>query len=385
VLQQYLTPAITPVDSSIMVSTLKLNFPEPERLAALRSLDILDTAPEPELDELVQLAAAICEVPIALVTLLDERRQWFKASFGMDIRETPRQVAFCNHTIRQSNLLQVADATLDHRFADNPLVTQDLQLRFYAGIPIASPDGFPLGALCVLDVVPRQLSDLQAQTLRILGHQVNARLQLRAQRISLGLALDATRQANERLQQLATTDSLTGLANRHSLNDRFAAEFSRARRKNLPLSVLMLDVDNFKSLNDRYGHDIGDATLKDVAHLLRSVARKSDMVVRYGGEEFLALLPDTTEAAAAQFASRLLAAIHAHPWPRCPVTLSIGSASLNNTTPSKERLVSCADEALYFAKRSGKDQLMCYGNYSSHLLGKEDAPSIAPPIGTQPE
>jgi diguanylate cyclase (GGDEF)-like protein len=379
-----LQPYFTQVDPSIIASTLKLNFPEPERLAALHRLDLLDTAPEPEFDELVQLAAAICEVPIAMVTLLDERRQWFKASFGVPFRETPRELAFCNHTIRQTGLLQVPDATLDPRFADNLVVTNDPHLRFYAGVPIASPDGFPLGTLCVLDVMPRQLSDLQAQTLRILAHQVNARLQLRAQRISLGLALDATREANQRLQHLATTDSLTGLANRRSFDERFAVEFARARRKSLPLSVLLLDVDNFKKLNDRYGHDIGDQTLQQVADILRAVARQGDLVVCYGGEEFLALLPDSNEAAAARFAARLLDAIHAYPWPHCPVTLSMGTASLTDTTPSRERLVTYADEALYFAKRSGKDQLVSYGHYSAHLLGNDDAASLAPPLSNHP-
>src|ERR1700744_5750994 len=149
---------------------------EKQRLEALQRLELLDTDPEPEFDELVNLAAAICGTPISLVTLLDERRQWFKAAIGMDIAETPREIAFCSHAIRQPDMFLVADAAVDPRFADNPLVTGDPHIRFYAGVPISSPDGFALGTLCVIDNKPRQLTQLQMDMLTMLARQVNARM-----------------------------------------------------------------------------------------------------------------------------------------------------------------------------------------------------------------
>ncbi|MGI4831483.1 MAG: PAS domain-containing protein [Janthinobacterium lividum] len=159
------------------------------RITALRQLEILDTSPEPEFDELVEIAAAICGTPIGLVSFVDEQRQWFKASIGLDCTETRREVAFCDHTIRQSGLLLIEDATQDSRFADNPLVTGDAGLRFYAGISISNPSGQPVGTLCVLDRVPRTLTPEQRSALRILANQMNTRLELRLQRLELQQAL----------------------------------------------------------------------------------------------------------------------------------------------------------------------------------------------------
>ena len=153
---------------------------EAARLARLRMLDILDSEPEVMFDTLTRLAAEIAEVPIALVSMVDEERQWFKASFGLqDIRETPRDVAFCSHAILGSGIMEVADATLDIRFADNPLVTGDLGIRFYAGAPITLSDGVRLGTLCVIDKEPRKLSNSQRATLvklaEVIGHAIEAR------------------------------------------------------------------------------------------------------------------------------------------------------------------------------------------------------------------
>ncbi len=347
----------------VFASGLKLGVPEADRLAALHRLDILDTDPEPEFDELVQFAASLCEAPSSLLTLIDEHRQWFKAAFGINMQQTPRDVAFCNYTIQQRGLMLVPDATLDHRFTQNPLVTSDPNVRFYAGVPICSPDGFPLGSLCVLDYVPRTLSAPQARALQLLSQQVNARIHLRAQRLLLKQALDSSRAINLKLQHLATTDPLTGLFNRRSFDERHAAEFARAHSAGLPLSVLLIDVDNFKQLNDSLGHDAGDRALKILASLLRDLTRPGGMPVRYGGEEFLVLLPGVGESETAQFAHTLLEAVRNHPWPDRQITVSIGSSSLGPSISSPEHLIRLSDEALYIAKRSGKDRLVVHGAY----------------------
>ena len=154
---------------------------EVRRLAALREYNVLDTLPEQALDDLTSLAAAICGTPIAMISLVDEHRQWFKSKVGTSMAETMRDVSFCGHAIHQRDLFIVPDATHDVRFADNPLVTGDPNICFYAGAPLVNSDDSALGALCVIDHVPRVLTPQQEQALRVLGRQVMTQLELRRQ------------------------------------------------------------------------------------------------------------------------------------------------------------------------------------------------------------
>lgn len=159
---------------------------EAERLAALREYHILDTAAEQTYDDITALAAYLCEVPIAMISLVDESRQWFKSRLGLNERETPRDVAFCAHAILQSEPLIVRDALKDSRFSDSALVTRSPHIRFYAGFPLTSPEGFALGTLCAIDRRPRQLSAEQKTAMQALARQVMALLELR--RVSARMA-----------------------------------------------------------------------------------------------------------------------------------------------------------------------------------------------------
>lgn len=160
-----------------MIAPLPEN--ETERLNALYACRILDTSPEPVFDDVILLAAQICGVPQAAVSLIDTDRQWFKSILGLDVSETPRDVAFCAHTILQPDLLLVPDSHEDPRFSDNPLVTGAPSIRFYAGMPLITSDGLALGSLCVIDQQPRQLSAQQQEALRVLGNQISSQLDLK--------------------------------------------------------------------------------------------------------------------------------------------------------------------------------------------------------------
>ena len=154
---------------------------EKKRLKVLWQYDVLDTVPEAVFDDLTELAARICEAPIALISLVDENRQWFKSKVGLSINETSRDLSFCAHAIRQEGLFIVPDATRDERFAKNPLVVSDPKIRFYAGAPLITPDGHALGTLCIIDKVPRELRPDQQQALRVLARHVMTQLELRRQ------------------------------------------------------------------------------------------------------------------------------------------------------------------------------------------------------------
>ncbi|SNR14873.1 sensor histidine kinase [Tenacibaculum jejuense] len=176
---------------------------EKERVEALKSYNILDTLPEEDYDNITKIAAEICKAPIALVSLVDPERQWFKSTYGLDAKETPRDYAFCAHSILQPDeLFIVPDATKDHRFSDNPLTIDDPHVVFYAGAPLTTKDGHALGTLCVIDNEPRtSLSEGQKESLRALSQQVMSLLELRKKNLKLQQANQEITRLNNELNQ----------------------------------------------------------------------------------------------------------------------------------------------------------------------------------------
>ncbi|MGI4828912.1 MAG: diguanylate cyclase [Janthinobacterium lividum] len=462
------------------------------RLEALHSLQILDTAPEKSFDEAVRLASAICGTPIAVVNLLDEDRQWFKARVGISATEMPRTGSFCNYLIGETEPMVISDAAIDARFCDNPFVTGDPNVRFYAGMPLNTTEGQTLGTLCVIDTVPHHLTADQTEALAALGRQVTAQIELQAkvrllretlkekervegelrrqtllfgafmdhsptmgfmkdregrflyynrvfcERFAVsptewigksvfdlfpmefasayheldmavldsgvaqileetspgpegrtyywrthkfliadgenppilgGLSLDISSDqeasarlrnshaqlevTNQQLTELSVTDGLTGLRNRRAFDDRLATEMNAGTA----LSLLLLDIDYFKSLNDNYGHPAGDEVLRALAALLAAKSRGADCVARFGGEEFAILLIGTGEQGALVIAERLRIAVESFAWIQRPVTVSAGVATRSSSLEGATKLLAAADEALYRAKHLGRNRV----------------------------
>lgn len=249
---------------------------EPRRLAAVGATGLVGTPSEERIDRFTRLAQRMFDMPIALVNLVDSDKVWVKSCMGMEAYEVPREIAFCSHAIMGDEVMVVMDAAKDERFAKNPLVTGEKHVRFYAGCPIHAPDGSRIGTLCLIDFQPRIFTPQDEELLRDLAETVQAEL----------IAV-----------RLATTDELTGLANRRGIQDVGSNALALCRRFKKHAVLLFIDLDDFKRVNDMYGHEEGDRALREFADLLWDVFRQSDVVARVGGDEFCVLASgDSAEA-----------------------------------------------------------------------------------------
>jgi diguanylate cyclase (GGDEF)-like protein len=334
---------------------------EAQRQQSLESLNILDTAIEERFERVTRLASRLIGVPIAAVTLVDGNRQWFKSIQGLDASETSRDISFCGHTILGEQALVVEDATKDERFFDNPLVTHEPGIRFYAGMPVHAPDGKRIGALCVIDREPRQLTASQMEDLKDLAAMVEVEIK------SKQLAVAQMRMTEELAQarRAVLVDPLTRLWNRAGGEEFLARQHRVAVQRNDKLCIGMIDIDHFKKINDTYGHAAGDTVLREVARRMIRSVREQDFVCRMGGEEFLLVIADPLATDALSIAERLRGAVRATPIEAeghvIPVTLSIGLAYFDPAgmvTP--QDVIRLADESLYRAKQTGRDRIVSH-------------------------
>lgn len=316
---------------------------ESQRLRAVRSYDIIDTPPEVEFDTLTRVAMNAVDTPAGVIGLMDADRLWFKSEIGIGLPQLDRRIAFCAYAImRPGEALIVEDLQQDPRFRENPLVTQTPHLRFYAGAPLVDRHGYALGTIAVVDTQPRQLSKAQRALLGDLSSLVIAALENRHQTALLG--------------QLAMTDHLTGLANRTQFERALNSEMAHARRTDEPFTLFYTDLNDFKKVNDTFGHAAGDEVLCEVARRMEKQVRAEDLLARFGGDEFGILLRQSFKESAEVLAKRIVEAV------RAPITLStganvsvgisIGMATYTRAIDSIAALLAQADSSLYRAKRS---------------------------------
>jgi len=345
---------------------------ETRRQAALDAYAVLDSPPEQAFDDIVRLAATLCEVPAAAISLIDRGRVWFKAQIGVDQPQVPRSQSLCNHAIYEPDrTLVVNDLAVDPIPAAKRRRLGGKPPRFYAGVPLLNPDGLPLGAVCVMDVVPRELTAPQLEGLELLARQTRHLLELRRYALEQGKLLserEAYAQRAERaradlqrrheaLQETASRDPLTGLLNRTALTPLLEEAQGRDPSERTPYTLLLIDIDHFKQVNDRHGHLLGDEALRAVAEAITVTVRKGDVAVRYGGEEFLVVLPTTDLAGAAEVAHRIRERVAQASLP-FTVTVSVGVAAGDPALDRPEQAFDRADQALYRAKAGGRDRVV---------------------------
>ena len=473
----------------------------------LSDYGILDTLPEPEFDDLVQVAAHVCDVPIALLSLRDGERQWFKAKQGLALSEIPNSESFCRHFSEQVEFLLVPDARLDERFAGSSFVCGAPHILFYAGAPIINSENVLLGTLCVLDYIPRSLTPLQIDSLLALSRQAAALLGMRRQAGEMRQAREMTRaflhsssdgfllvgedgdirDANQAycrlvgythdeilqmsiferdaafspeeiaadLQRMrqnrsgfhevrhktkdgriislelsvnylddigggqggfcafyrditerkllqkeqerrightetllaeavdqADRDPLTGLFNHRSFQKHLKEEAVRAKRTGNSLAIAMLDLNNFKFFNDAYGHLAGDDVLRQVADGLRHHCRVTDIVARFGGDEFAVLMPALASSEVEAMTKRLASCLDGLDFcppghdVAIPLGLSLGVAVFPEETSSHLEAVDLADTRLRLAKSGAGETALASARLRERLTGKVEGFSM---------
>ncbi len=332
---------------------------EAARVRALHDLGLLFTPAEERFERITRLAARVLRTPMALVSLVDSRIQWFKAAHGVRATETPRAISFCAYAILGDDTFVVPDALEDERFRDSPLVTGEPFIRFYAGHPLWVTDGSKVGTLCVMDTRPRRLDEADLETLRFLAGWVQGELEMQA--LSEGqAALIAER---DELRRRAMLDPLTRAWNRGAILEVLERELARSTRDGSPLSVIMADVDHFKSVNDSFGHPAGDSVLLGVVASLRAAVRPYDAVGRFGGEEFLVVLPRCDVTAALTIAERMRGKVEGERFEttsgvvRATLSLGVATTALGPVADAPG-LIEAADRALYRAKADGRNRVV---------------------------
>jgi len=328
------------------------------KIANIHSLDLFYTPLEERFERITRVARRALQVPVAAISLLNDDKQWFKSAAGWGISELPRDQAICKLTVEGSEFLAIRDTLEDPRVANLPIVVSAPRFRAYAGLPLIDEHGNAIGTLCVFDLKPRDFTaadrqaiiDLAAMAQReLLSDQLsNAHAALTAK---LGLA-----------RREALMDPLTHLWNRRGASVLLKGAFASADQRGTPLALALLDLDNFKRINDSHGHQTGDEVLRRIASRLLSSVRGDDAICRIGGDEFLVLMTETDATVAARVAERIRHAVTDTAIPTrdgaVPMSLSVGfTIRQPRDTTTVEALLERADQALLQSKAAGRNRV----------------------------
>jgi diguanylate cyclase (GGDEF)-like protein len=360
------------------MQTAPIPIDEARRLAALHATFLLGSQEEESFDRITRLATRLLRMPMATVSLIDKDIQWFKSRCGIDATQTSRDVSFCAHAILDHEPLVIPDATLDPRFADNPMVTGAPHVRFYAGVQLYSVDRLPIGTLCVLDRVARTLSEDDLDILRDLARLVEQLIHHRqlanaAQSLQSQVYIEPGAPGSSELSAAAgqvefllNHDVLTGLANRQALVRAIQQSLAAWSKDGVQTLVATVNVDKFKRLNEQLGHHAGDKALVAITGSLQSLLRPGDLLARAGNDEFVLLLPGLGDDAAARDRLRqLLQAVHRDvraPGGSIPLTCSIGYAIFPLDGDQGDVLLNHAAMATQRAKELGGGQIQRFSN-----------------------
>ena len=328
------------------------------KLAKLHALDPFYTPLEERFERLTRLARRALSVPIAAITIVQGDRQWFKSVAGLEITELPMAKSLCGAVLKEGKPVIVKDALEDLDLMSNPLVLGEPKIRFYAGHPIKDSDGKTIGTFCVMGTKPRTTDTNFGPTLADLGEMAQRELfsiELNNAQSELVAKLGEARRQ-------AMFDPLTRLWNRRGGIDLLNKALDEALRHDYTLGICLADIDNFKSVNDQYGHQVGDEVLSRIARTIVGSVRPQDLVCRYGGDEFLVIVHDVDQKDCAEIAERVCDGIRSAPVRTregtARVTLSIGIAMRNRGDGiTTHGLIEKADQALYSSKRAGRDRV----------------------------
>ncbi|WP_312517679.1 sensor domain-containing phosphodiesterase [Massilia sp.] len=367
----------------------RIPLDEVRRLAALHATHLLGSAPEEAFDRITRIASRVTRTPIALVSLVGKDVQWFKSRCGFELQSTARDISFCGHAILGDEPMVVPDATLDRRFAGNPIVTGEPHVRFYAGVQLYSVDRMKIGTLCVLDHEARTLADADLECLRDLARMVEQMIyhrQLAAAAQSLhaqlagqpGGAGRATAPglpaAAAEVEFFLTHDVLTGLANRQALVRAIQNGIVRWRDRAASAVVACVNLDRFKRLNELLGHRAGDEALVAVTRSLQQHLGDGDMLARAGNDEFVLLLNDAgDETRSRELLGRLMAAVNRQiiaGGNEIALTCSIGYARYPDDGDDADALLNNAASAMRHAKALGGGAIAQFAAGQRRELGR---------------
>jgi diguanylate cyclase (GGDEF)-like protein len=333
---------------------------EIHRQQALASLNLHETAPEERFDRIALLACRMFGAPIAMISLISADRQWCKSIQGLSVREFPRDISLCAHTILHREPTVISDTHADPAFSDNPLVVGEPWIRFYAGCPLYF-DNYAVGTIAIVDREPREFGSDQVRALRSLGDIVESEFNVDAMQLAqsrLSDELDDTRRRE-------LLDGLTGIWNRRGIEELLPRELSRAARGGDEVALMLIEVDGLAKIRGDHGPDIVNNLLEQIAGRLRACVRQHDVLARFAENEFLVFDAKCDRIKAHAIAERMLAIVNGSDFTTADgdmhISLSVGIYSMQDVAGrSMSQIIDAADQALFQARDGGGNRVVHY-------------------------